>query len=194
MTGSAKQFSPVPRSWIADSVSQGVEWPQRVRVVSGTSNAVVMKNEAVSALAFSTRAASSLFMLSIVILSLAAVPSRLGPTSVPRACMAMARTLSLALSVPTAANRKTFMTSPAVRNDIQIDRVFSAAICEAIGDRLGISLKGEPERLPQHMMMLVQQMAENDDGGAAAGVGDGDAAPACTPSLGRGFLTLALAN
>jgi len=86
------------------------------------------------------------------------------------------------------------MTSPAVRNDIQIDRVFSAAICEAIGDRLGISLKGEPERLPQHMMMLVQQMAENDDGGAAAGVGDGDASPACTPSWGRGFLTLALAN
>src|SRR5260221_108672 len=177
MTGSAKQFSPVPRSWIADSVSQGVEWPQRVRVVSGTSNAVVMKNEgAVSASAFP------------------GVPSRLGPTSVPRACMAMARNLSLALSVPTAASRKTFMTSPVVRNDIQIDRVCSAAICEEIGDRLGISLKGEPERLPQHMTMLVEQMAENDDGGAAAGVGDGDAFPACTPSLGRGGLTLAFAN
>ncbi|WP_154071418.1 hypothetical protein [Bradyrhizobium lablabi] len=54
------------------------------------------------------------------------------------------------------------MTSPAVRNDIQIDRVCSAAICEEIGDRLRISLQGEPERLPQHMMMLVEQMAQND--------------------------------
>jgi hypothetical protein len=105
----------------------------------------------------SRRAAGSLFVPSI-----AAVASRLGPISVPHACMVMARSLSLALSVLNAANRKTFMTSPAVRNDIQIDRDCSAAICEEIGDRLHINLTGEPDRLPQHMMMLVEQMAPND--------------------------------
>jgi hypothetical protein len=61
-----------------------------------------------------------------------------------------------------ATNRKTFMSSPAVRNDIQIDRVCSVAICEEVGDRLRISLAGVPGRLPQHMMMLVEQMARND--------------------------------
>lgn len=54
------------------------------------------------------------------------------------------------------------MTSPAVRNDTQIDRVCSAAICAEIGDRLRISLKGAPKRLPQHMLMLVEVMARND--------------------------------
>jgi hypothetical protein len=55
--------------------------------------------------------------------------------------------------------RKTFMTGPAVRNDIQIDSAYCAAICEEMGDRLRIALTGEPNRLPQHMMMLVEQMA-----------------------------------
>ena len=50
------------------------------------------------------------------------------------------------------------MTSPAVRNDFQIDRVCSAAICEEIGDQLRIILAGEPSRLPQHMTMLVEQL------------------------------------
>jgi hypothetical protein len=59
-------------------------------------------------------------------------------------------------------NRKTFMTSPAVRNDVQIDHVSSAAICEEIGDRLRINLTGKPDRLPQHMTMLVEQMTQND--------------------------------
>ena len=54
------------------------------------------------------------------------------------------------------------MTAPAVRNEIQIGHVSSAAICEEMGDRLRINLKGEPDRLPQHMMMLVEQMAQND--------------------------------
>jgi len=54
------------------------------------------------------------------------------------------------------------MTSRAVRNDIHIDRVSSAAICEEIGDRLRIGLTGKPERLPQHMRMLVEQIAQND--------------------------------
>jgi hypothetical protein len=76
--------------------------------------------------------------------------------------MVMERSLSLALSVLTAADRKNFMTNPAVRNDLQIDRGCGAAICEEIGDRLRINLKGGPERLPQHMMMLVEQMAQND--------------------------------
>jgi hypothetical protein len=54
------------------------------------------------------------------------------------------------------------MSSPAVRNDIQIDRVSSVAICDEIGDRLRINLTGEPDRFPQHVMMLVEQMAQND--------------------------------
>jgi hypothetical protein len=60
------------------------------------------------------------------------------------------------------ASQKNFMTSPAAPNDIQIDRVSSAAICEEIGDRLRIDMTGEPERVPQHMRMLVQQIAQND--------------------------------
>jgi hypothetical protein len=50
------------------------------------------------------------------------------------------------------------MTSPAVRNDIQIGRVCSAAICEEIGDRLSIALTSEPNRLPQRMTMLVEEL------------------------------------
>jgi hypothetical protein len=54
------------------------------------------------------------------------------------------------------------MTNPAVRNDIQIDRVSSAAICEEVGDRLRVDLTGKPERMPQHMRMLVEQIARNE--------------------------------
>jgi hypothetical protein len=54
------------------------------------------------------------------------------------------------------------MTNPAVRKNIQIDRVSSAAICEEVGDRLRIGLTGKPERMPQHMRMLVEQIAQND--------------------------------
>lgn len=54
------------------------------------------------------------------------------------------------------------MTSAVVRNDIQIDRVCSAAICEEIGDRLRITLTREPNQLPQHMTMLVEQMRWTD--------------------------------
>jgi hypothetical protein len=72
----------------------------------------------------------------------------------------LARNLKLALSALTAANQPaTFMTNPTVQNDIQIDSSCSAAICEEIGDRLRITLTGEPNRLPQHMMMLIEQMA-----------------------------------
>jgi hypothetical protein len=55
------------------------------------------------------------------------------------------------------------MTSPAIRNEIQIDHICSAAICAEMGDRLRISLKGAPGRLPQHMLMLIEQMARNDN-------------------------------
>jgi hypothetical protein len=59
-------------------------------------------------------------------------------------------------------NRRTLMTGPVVRNDTQIDHVSSAAISEEIGDRLRTNLTGESVRLPQHMMMLVEQMAQNE--------------------------------
>jgi len=54
------------------------------------------------------------------------------------------------------------MTIQHLRTDIQIDHVSSAAICEEIDDRLRINMIGEPDRLPQHMTMLVEQMAQND--------------------------------
>ena len=54
------------------------------------------------------------------------------------------------------------MTIQHLRTDIQIDHVSSAAICEEIGDRLRINMTGEPDRLPQQMMMLVKQMTQND--------------------------------
>jgi hypothetical protein len=54
------------------------------------------------------------------------------------------------------------MTSPAVRNDTQIEHVSSAAICEEIGNRLRITLIGAPNGLPRHMTMLVEQIALTD--------------------------------
>jgi hypothetical protein len=58
------------------------------------------------------------------------------------------------------------MTSPAVRSDIQFNIGCSAAICEEIGDRLRITLAGAPnglpQQLPQHMTMLVEQIARTD--------------------------------
>jgi len=52
------------------------------------------------------------------------------------------------------------MTTPALPNEIQIDRACSAAICEEIGDRLRIRLGAEPNRLPQDMLTLVDQMLQ----------------------------------
>jgi hypothetical protein len=68
--------------------------------------------------------------------------------------------VSFALSVLTArlSNRKRFVTRPAVRNDIQIDRACSIAISEEIGGRLRIALTSEPNRLPQRMTMLVEEL------------------------------------
>jgi hypothetical protein len=63
-------------------------------------------------------------------------------------------------------NQKNFMTNSTVCNDIQIDRASSAAICEEVGDRLRIGLTGKPERMPQHMRMLVEQIAQNDSAAA----------------------------
>jgi hypothetical protein len=51
------------------------------------------------------------------------------------------------------------MTNPTARNDSQIDHASSAAICEEIGDRLRLTLARKPQRLPQHMMMLIERMA-----------------------------------
>jgi hypothetical protein len=52
------------------------------------------------------------------------------------------------------------MASPVVRNNSQIQRECSAAICEEIGDRLRINLARQPDDLlPENMMTLVDQMA-----------------------------------
>lgn len=54
------------------------------------------------------------------------------------------------------------MISPEVRNAIQIDRACSAAICEEIGARLRIRLAGEHDRLPQHLITLMDAIRTND--------------------------------
>ena len=54
------------------------------------------------------------------------------------------------------------MISPEARNAIQIDRACSAAICEEIGVRLRISLAGEHDRLPQHLITLMDAIRTND--------------------------------
>jgi 4-hydroxy-3-methylbut-2-en-1-yl diphosphate synthase IspG/GcpE len=56
------------------------------------------------------------------------------------------------------------MTSPAVRSDIAFNIGCSAALHEEIGDRLRISLTGEPSGLSQHMTVLVEQIARTDGG------------------------------
>jgi hypothetical protein len=54
------------------------------------------------------------------------------------------------------------MISPEARNAIQIDRAWSAAICEEIGARLRIRLAGEHDRLPQHLITLMEAIRTND--------------------------------
>ncbi|HEX2653646.1 MAG TPA: hypothetical protein VHN11_08350 [Xanthobacteraceae bacterium] len=54
------------------------------------------------------------------------------------------------------------MTNLEARNAIQIGRVCSAAICEEIGARLRIRLAGERDRLPQHLITLMDAMRTND--------------------------------
>jgi hypothetical protein len=49
-----------------------------------------------------------------------------------------------------------------VCNVIHIDRACSAAICEEIGARLRIRLAGEPERLPQHLITLMNVIRMRD--------------------------------
>jgi hypothetical protein len=50
------------------------------------------------------------------------------------------------------------MTSPEALNSIQIDSARSAAICEEIGVRLRIRLAGEHDRLPQHLITLMDAL------------------------------------
>ena len=54
------------------------------------------------------------------------------------------------------------MTSSEARNSIQVDSACSAAICEEIGARLRIRLAGEHDRLPQHLITLMEAVRTND--------------------------------
>jgi len=54
------------------------------------------------------------------------------------------------------------MTSPTVRSDPHIDVVGCAAIREEMGDRLRIALTSASDGLPQHLRMLVEQLAWTD--------------------------------
>jgi hypothetical protein len=53
------------------------------------------------------------------------------------------------------------MTSRDARNAFQIDRACSSAICQEIGARLRIRL-GELDRLPQHLITLMDAIRTND--------------------------------
>jgi hypothetical protein len=85
-------------------------------------------------------------------------------------------------------NRRTFMSSPVVWNDVRIDHACSTAICEEIGDRLRINLGRAPDRLPEHMMLLVQQMAQNDC--VSTVLGDTSETALNQPSFGHELVTL----
>lgn len=52
------------------------------------------------------------------------------------------------------------MASPDLRNAIRIDRGSASAISDEIGYRLRIKLAGELEPLPQHLVTLIDQMAQ----------------------------------
>ncbi len=52
------------------------------------------------------------------------------------------------------------MKSPDVRNAIQIDRGVTGAICDEVGDRLRIKLRDEQDALPQHLVTLIDQIAQ----------------------------------
>ena len=54
------------------------------------------------------------------------------------------------------------MISPEARNSIQVDSACSAAICEEIGARLRIRLAGEHDRLPQHLITMMDAIRTND--------------------------------
>jgi len=43
-------------------------------------------------------------------------------------------------------------------HEIRIDRACNAAICAEIGDRLRIESASRSERLPQHLMLLVDRL------------------------------------
>jgi hypothetical protein len=51
------------------------------------------------------------------------------------------------------------------RNGVQINRVHTGAICAEIGERLQITLKGGPTRLPSHLKSLTDLLdsAESRD-------------------------------
>src|SRR4051794_18416859 len=55
-------------------------------------------------------------------------------------------------------NRQSFMTRRDVHNAIRVDRACGTAI-SGIGVRLRINLAGEHDRLPQHLISLIGQMA-----------------------------------
>jgi hypothetical protein len=55
------------------------------------------------------------------------------------------------------------MTNPAVRNDIQIDHVYSSAICQEIADRLlRTAFAVKSDRLPQRIKMPTEPLAGID--------------------------------
>jgi hypothetical protein len=52
------------------------------------------------------------------------------------------------------------MIGPALRGDVQIDRVHNAALRREIGERLAVGLGNEPIGMPPHLMMLMNRLRD----------------------------------
>jgi hypothetical protein len=52
-------------------------------------------------------------------------------------------------------------------NGIQIDRIHTGAICKEIGERLLAALRGNPNRLPLHILSLAERFDSVERGNAA---------------------------
>ena len=52
-------------------------------------------------------------------------------------------------------------------NGIQIDRIHTGAICKEIGERLRGALRGNPNRLPLHILGLTERFDSVERGNAA---------------------------
>ncbi len=52
-------------------------------------------------------------------------------------------------------------------NGVQIDRIHTGAICKEIGERLRAALRGNPNRLPLHILNLTERFDSVERGNAA---------------------------
>jgi len=54
------------------------------------------------------------------------------------------------------------MTYPPHQGDVQISRVHNLALCNEIGERLGMRMDLVPVGMPPHLVMLVKRLREEN--------------------------------